>query len=139
MANTATFVTVFPEFVNSAASADFWLTQAQNQLALSALGANADLACYLFVAHNLVLNAQDARDAQGGALPGDTLGPISSKSAGGLSVSYDEGSITTAGAGDWNATSYGQRLAAMLARASVGLMVYSSTPQRPHVYGVRRG
>ena len=139
MADVQTFQSVFPEFASTAApAANFWLTQAQNELALNALGANADLACYLFMAHNLVLNAQDAQDAATGSLPGDTLGPVASKSAGGLSVSYDSGSITTAGAGDWNATSYGQRLAALLKRVSVGRMFYASTPQRPHVYGVRR-
>lgn len=141
MADTATFLVVFPEFANNESAqvgASFWLTQAQNQLALNMLGANADLACYLFMAHNMVLNAQDASDAQNGSLPGDTLGPIASKSAGGLSVSYDDGSITVDGAGDWNATSYGQRLATLIKRASKGRMLYASTPSRPHVYGVPR-
>lgn len=141
-ADANTFLTVFPEFnavPGAQASADFWLTQAKAQLALNLLGASADLACYLFMAHNIVLNAQDVRDSEAGSLPGDTLGPIASKSAGGLSVSYDVGSNMTPGSGDWNATSYGQRLAALLKRASVGRVLYASTPQRPHVFGINRG
>lgn len=137
MADVATFEAVFPEFVNMAGTTQggmtFWLAQAQNQLALGVLGANADLAVYLYMAHNLVLGAQEAKVAASGALPGDTLGPIASKSAGGLSVSYDTAMIAMEGAGPYNATSYGQRLWKLLQAASLG-GVYRSIPTRPHVY-----
>jgi hypothetical protein len=142
MADTATFFQVFSEFnsvANAKATATFWLTQAQNQLALNRLGANADLAVYLFMAHNLTLNAQDVQDVDDGGLPGDTLGPVASKSAGGLSVSYDSGSIEVEGAGELNATSYGQRLAALLKRASAGQLFYAAIPNRPHVFPPRGG
>ena len=137
MADVITFLSVFPEFKRLAtetpAAAQFWITQAGGQLALGRLGANADLAVYLYTAHNLVLNAQDVADTENGALPGDTLGPTASKSVDGLSISYDSGSISMAGAGAYNATSYGQRLWKMLQAASLGGF-YASTPNRPYVY-----
>ena len=141
-ADSDTFIQVFPEFqrlaVNKGAI-DFWLLQAANQLALGVLGKNADLACYLFAAHNLVLNAQDFRDVQGvDGLPGDTLGPVASKSAGGLSVSYDTGSLADDSAGVYNSTSYGQRLWKMIASASLG-GVYAGQFVRPTVFSPIRG
>lgn len=139
MADAATFLEIFPEFAATSTNvATFWIEQARAQLALGRLGANADLAVYLFVGHNLVLNQQDLDDAKNGALPGDTLGPIASKSAGGLSVTYDSGSIAMEGAGPYNATSYGQRLWKLLQAAAMG-GVYAAIPNRPHVYGPLRG
>lgn len=41
---------------------------------------------------------------------GSALGAVSSKSVDGVSVSYDTGSSSEAGAGFWNATPYGREL-----------------------------
>jgi hypothetical protein len=141
MADLATFTSIFPEFNSwvstNGGGATFWLTQAQASLALGALGSNADLAVYLFMAHNIVLGQQDLQDQQAGDLPGGTLGPISSKSVGPVSVSYDTSGLADPKARAYNATSYGQRLWALLTAAAMG-GVYAAKPNRPHVYNVIR-
>lgn len=124
MADYNTFIAVFPEFATMAAASptavNYWLSQAPLRLAVGRLGANFDLASMLFVAHNIVLSAKETAIATKGAIPGGTLGPISSKSVGGASVSYDVGMAAIAGAGEWNATSYGQRLYTLIKAASMG-------------------
>lgn len=78
-----------------------------------------DLGTILFVAHNLILEEQSRRAVAAGGVPGlsGAGGPMSSKSVGPVSASYD----TTAGleleGGHWNLTIYGTRfvrLAGML-------------------------
>lgn len=64
----------------------------------------------LFVAHNLVLWKQSADAAKRGGTPGvSTGGAVSSKSVGGVSVSYDTGAAMELNAGHWNKTDYGTR------------------------------
>ncbi len=129
MADAALFVTVFPEFAAASTVAiDYWLSQALLQLNAGMFGANFDLASMLFVAHNIALGQQEAQAAAKGGIPGDALGPISSKSVGGVSVSYDASGIAIPGAGAWNATSYGQRLYKMMQAASCGGVVRAIRP-----------
>ena len=129
MADYALFVTVFPEFSSSSSTAvAFWLSQAPLQLNAGLFGANFDLASMLFVAHNLSLGQQEANVAAKGGVPGDALGPISSKSVGGVSISYDAAGIAIPGAGAWNATAYGQRLYKMMQAAACGGVVRAVRP-----------
>ena len=72
----------------------------------------------------------EAAVAAKGGIPGDSLGPVSSKSVGGVSISYDSGSISIAGAGAWNATSYGQRLYKLLQSAAMGGRYRSARSRR---------
>ena len=127
MADYSLFVTVFPEFSSASTPAiSFWLAQAPLQLNSRMFGANFDLASMLFVAHNLALGLQEEKTASKGGTPGDALGPVSSKSVGGVSISYDAAGIAIPGAGAWNATSYGQRLYKMMQAAACGGIVRAS-------------
>ncbi|MFG1417179.1 DUF4054 domain-containing protein [Xanthobacter sp. V0B-10] len=124
MVDYATFVAVFPEFASPAtfpeAQVAFWLGQAPNQLSARRFGANFELACMLFAAHNLALGAKDAKAAAFGGVGGGASGVTSSKTVDKVTVSYDTGATTIAGAGAWNATSYGTRLYKMIQAANTG-------------------
>jgi len=119
----ADFVAVFTEFSDSQkfpqVGIDFWIGQAPTQLNLPLFGQQADLATMLYVAHNLVLSAQNARAAQRG-IPGAQISPVQSKTIGEISVAYDTKATTIEGAGAWNATSYGQRLYTMMKAVGIG-------------------
>lgn len=68
-----------------------------------------DIATELFIAHNLVLERRAQDEAAAGAAPGVTTGPVASKSADKLSVSYDVAAGIDAKDGQWNLTIYGTR------------------------------
>ena len=75
-------------------------------------GANTmfDVMVELFVAHNLALEEQAVNSANVGGVPGVGVGGIvSSKSVGGVSISYDTTSGIEENAGHWNLTTYGKR------------------------------
>jgi hypothetical protein len=114
----------FPEFndpaVYAPATVAFWLTQADNMLDKRRFGSNRDMAIMLWTAHNLAQGAANAKTAKAGGAPGGTSGPVSSKSVGGVSVSYDVGSTTLQGAGPYNATSYGRQFWQLARSAAYG-------------------
>lgn len=121
------FVAAFPEFANTTiypiTQFDFWASQAYLQLNACRFGTSLDLGAMLFVAHNIVLSAQAVKAAAtGGGTVAGTSGLVASKSVDKVSVSYDNATATTAGAGLWNATVYGQRLYAMMRAFGVGPM-----------------
>lgn len=132
------FVGAFPEFSNAtkypAAGINFWITQAYAQLNAQRFGAALDLAAMLFVAHNTVLGARDAATAAASGVTGQATGPLASKSVGGASASYDVGAVSTAGAGIYNSTSYGQRLYYMIQQYCSG-PVYVSGQRRGGAFG----
>lgn len=79
----------------------------------------------LFVAHNLMLSAQAKRSAtNGGGVVSASSSLVASKAVDKVSVSYDTTATTTAGAGLWNATVYGQRLYAMIRACGSGLLYF---------------
>lgn len=131
----------FTAFANNATfpddSVNFWLSVAALMLPVTRWGASAaaaapaagpitsmlDLGMMLFAAHNLVLEAQANRSVAGGALPGMSSGPVSSKTIGPVSQSYDSQAGLELEAGHWNLTVYGTRfvrLAMMVGSASIG-------------------
>lgn len=69
-----------------------------------------DMACEMFVAHNLVLEKKAFDASVNGLAPGLSEGPISSKSVDKASVSYDTQAGLRRDAGHWNLTTYGTRL-----------------------------
>ncbi|WCS27241.1 DUF4054 domain-containing protein [Methylobacterium sp. NMS14P] len=111
----ADLVAAFPEFGSVVAFPDatvaFWLGQAGTVVDATRYGAQGTLAQLLFAAHYLVLAAQSARAALigGGANIGAPITVATSKSVGPVSKGVDAGLTSIAGAGEWNATSYGQR------------------------------
>lgn len=111
--DTPTFRALYPEFASTTTYPDVMLTQ---WLAVGTMMLNGprwaealDLGLGLFMAHNITLGALNAKAASKGAVPGQQLGPLSSKSAGAVSASYDISSGIEPGAGHWNLTTYGTR------------------------------
>lgn len=108
------FIAAFPEFSDTVkypqSQINFWLAQGYQQLNAKRFGGQLDLAVMLYTAHNVVMGARAAASADSGAVVGEATGVVSSKSIDKVSVSYDTTSVADARAGQWNATSYGQRL-----------------------------
>lgn len=117
------FVAALPEFSDTAyaqATVNFWIEQAKAHLNEGRLGKKYDLACIYFVAHHVALSRANERAAASGGAPGQQTGPISSKSIGPVSVSYDTSSVTLNGAGAWNATAYGRKYFQIVRGAMLG-------------------
>lgn len=107
------FTTNFPEFGSATnyppAVITFYLGLAYTLLDARRWGTTLDYGVQLFVAHNLVLERQAQVSAASGAPPGLAGGPVSSKGAGPVSISWDTGAAAELDAGHWNYTTYGQR------------------------------
>lgn len=114
----------YPEFANTQtypdSQANYWLAVARLLLNQDRWGppslkatnpptAMYDIATELFAAHNMVLEARALAEAKRGGIPGITQGPVSAKSVGPVSVSYDTAASITTDAGHWNETIYGRR------------------------------
>lgn len=113
MISASAFRTAFPAFADATAFPDalvnFWAGIADKSTNLERWGNLADLGAMLFVAHNISLEAKSSLDASFGGIPGAAEGAVSSKSASGVSISFDTGSSAEADGGAWNMTVYGQR------------------------------
>lgn len=99
----------FPEFADPSRFPDpllaLWLGVAANFINAPKWGDQADLGIMLYAAHKISLVA-----GNGGlrpARPGQIRGVLTSKSADGISASYDVSSVMNEGAGHWNLTTYG--------------------------------
>ncbi len=117
MTTVAKFRLQFPEFSNQEKYPDpmvtVWLNVATQLVNAERWGNLTDLGVNLLLAHFVVLAARSHDQADGGKIPGQVNGVLSSKSADGLSASYDVSSIMVEGAGDFNLTSYGIRFVKM--------------------------
>ena len=120
----ADFIARFPEFSDTAmypqAQVELWIPNAYAQLNRFRFGSQLDLAACYFVAHNMVLYARAAKTAAAGGVVGQASGPLSQKSVGPVSASYDTQAQAIEKAGPWNATVYGQQLYEMMRRYSRG-------------------
>jgi hypothetical protein len=116
-------------YPNSAVS--YWLAIAQLMLNPMFWGASSatadspptaviDFGIELFVAHNLVLEKEAVDAASRGGNPGTQIGVASSKSVGGVSVSYDVGQVTNPDGGFWNMTVYGLRFLRLARQRAMG-------------------
>ena len=63
----------------------------------------------LYTAHFVALDALDVQSGSAGGVAGTSSGIVSSKSIGGVSVSYDVATGSEKDAGHWNLTNYGKR------------------------------
>jgi hypothetical protein len=79
-----------------------------------------DMGMELFVAHNLALEAQAARQGAAGGVPGASTGGTSSKSVDKVSVGYDTAVASLEGGGDFNLTVYGTRYLRLLRMVGTG-------------------
>lgn len=107
----------FPAFADPGvypdASINYWLAAAKILLNAQRFRSALQLATEMFVAHNLVLEAEAVQTAENGGLPGESRGPVSSESAGQVSINYDTASAVEENAGHWNTTVYGKRFIRM--------------------------
>lgn len=103
----------FPEFANVAqyptSVINFWYGVAKKFLDPNRWCDSINTGLELYVAHNVVLQAQSQRAVNAGGDPGLRTGVIAAENSGDQSVSYDVSSTAEQGAGFWNKTSYGQQ------------------------------
>lgn len=123
---------VYPQFSTEALPADFleMILEAANAAIQSARWhTRRKLAVCLYVAHFATLYLKTLVDPSASptsiARKGDGNGNVSSKSVGGVSVSYGsaEGSADLTGYGNWKDTVFGQQLATMAKLVGAGMMV----------------
>ncbi len=129
----ASFVQDFPEFsdpsIYPVSAITFWLTNAGLMLDSGAWGTWLDLGTELFMAHNLVMEAQAQAAANNGATPGTSQGGVvSSKSVDKVSINYDTAIAAEEGAGHYNMTVYGKRFWQMTKMVGVGCITVGPNP-----------
>lgn len=111
--DNAVFRQSFPEFANTTRYPDsmltFWGGLAAKLLVITRWHDFYNEGTYLFVAHNIALQARNVQVASLGGTPGDNSGATSSKSVGQASVSYDNSASMEPDAGHWNLTTYGKQ------------------------------
>ena len=102
------FLAFFPEFTaTNAAVISAWLAIASQQVNPQRWGALTNYGIALLTAHYLTVAANNSTAAAVGAPVGGVTGPETSKSVDGVSVSQDVASVTVAGGGNYNASTYG--------------------------------
>lgn len=105
MLTLAEFLAIFPEFSNATtypvARVNFWLSYAVNFVDSTRWGNVYQQGMALYAAHLLVLDVRN--QSQQGTVTGVDTG----QSADGISYSVDSASVTIAGAGLYNTTTYG--------------------------------
>ncbi len=133
--DAATFRANFPEFGSTSsypnAQVQFWLAAAYNFVNADRWGNSTDLGAQLWTAHNLALEARAQAEAAAGGVPGQTTGPVSSKSVGGVSLGFDTGASTEEKGGHWNNTVYGTRFLRLAKLFGAGPVQVSSVQYDP--------
>lgn len=129
----AQFRELLPEFADTSkysnTTLQLWLGIAANMLDVNRWADYYNIGISYFVAHKITTSLISQRAAQSGGIPGSQAGAISSKSVGGLSVSFDSSSTAVSGAGNWNMTSYGREfysLAMMIGMGPIQVMGYDA-------------
>lgn len=107
-----TFRAAFPEFADIVKYPDamltFWAAFAIRQVNCDRWKCQTLNGVYLYVAHELVLAAQNQKAGNIGGTPGQQMGPASSKTVGSVTAQYDAATVTEKDAGYWNLTTYGK-------------------------------
>lgn len=124
-----------PEFADGNAYTDsmisYWLAYAKLMLPTSRWGVGSvdasappttilDFGTEALVAHMLTLERQQIITASVGGAPGVSQGPVSSKSVGPVSVSYDVNASIEENGGFWNLTVYGTRFLRLAKQIGMG-------------------
>lgn len=123
MITQADFLAAYPQFSAVPTSiVQRYVDLGYSQLDACTLCKQLDYAVELFTAHNLVLWQRALAESQGGGQSGTGVGMVASKSVGGAAISYDNAATTgsTAEAGIYNATVWGQLLWPILRGAQTG-------------------
>lgn len=127
----AEFLADFPEFAPTAqgtsifatSSIAYWLQVAVYTISNSTRWGNLYYtAIELFVAHNIALEAWAAQGAPQNQqlIPGIAKGPIAGKSAGDVSITYNNAAVMDPAAQHWNFTVYGIRLWKLIQMVGMG-------------------
>lgn len=113
-----------PEFADPGVYTDgaiaYWSILATLLMNASRWGNLLQLACELFIAHNLVLEAMDQQTALEAGWPGVSKGAINSESVGPITVAYTSEPTLETDGGHWNLTKYGTRLLRLIRMAGAG-------------------
>lgn len=133
----------FPEFASEAqyppAVVNFWLDVADKMLSPNRWGRMRDLGLQLFAAHNLFLERQAMNTAGNGGVPGANTGPVSQKSVGPGSISYDTQASVSENAGHWNMSTYGTRIWSMMQIFGAGPLIVGVSASPPFNTGAWPG
>lgn len=112
--NTDQFRANFPEFKSTTIYPDsmvnLWLQYAYLLLPARRWCLALDLGAQLYTAHNLTMQGLSTAEGGNGAPPGMTVGPISSKTVGELTIAYDTAMGANADDGPFASTRYGTLL-----------------------------
>jgi hypothetical protein len=104
----------FPEFADATKFPEstilYWMAVASLLLNAQRWCDALYLATELYVAHNIVFEAQAQQTSLKGGFPGLSKGAISAESAGQVSINFDTTMTLEKDAGNYNYTVYGQRL-----------------------------
>jgi len=99
---------IAPEFATTVdADVDALVAIYETQITAAKWGAQAVQAVALLVAHELELQARAAAEMAGGAGSGSGIGPITSKRAGDVALTYG-GVVGVSGSGDFDEAVYSQ-------------------------------
>lgn len=122
------FRTSFPEFADTTkypnTMISFWAGLAEKLVLPSVWGGCYVQGVNLYVAHEIVLAAQSAKQAEVGGAPGTFGGVANNKTVGSATVGYDSTTTSEKDAGYWNLTNYGRqfiRLARIFGAAAIQL------------------
>lgn len=114
------FAEILPEFAPVPTTAyEPWLTVSKSIVDPQMWGDLYEVGAALWIAHNLAMDK--AAKNSGGA--GRISGPMSMKRVDKVAAGYDTGAVTVAGAGNYNATSYGVRFLEFQRIIGVGPLV----------------
>lgn len=107
------FRKAFPAFLDPGIypnhEVEYWLGLAAKLHNADRWGELLDDGVYLWTAHNLSLEASSKQDVDGGQIPGQIKGAITSASVDKVSYSRDGSSASDPTAGHWNLSTYGLR------------------------------
>lgn len=130
MVTNETFRAVFRVFADTGDYPDdavtFYINTAVSFLSGSASfggcrwGDQLDYGTMLFVAHHLALDQRDVLAVKNGGIPGELVGPATSKSVDKVSVNRDVKSVTFEDEAFWNQTRYGVQLMNLAKMAGMG-------------------
>lgn len=139
----AQFRTNFPEFADPVRFPDpeltFWLTLAGLLLNADRWGEVIDYGAQLYMAHNLALEAMAKKQAAAGGIPGAASGMLNSKSVDKVSAGYDTSSVAEEFGGNWNLTTFGQRLYRLMQQFGAGPVQVGTGPGFAPVFDVFPG
>lgn len=111
--NVPAFRVSFPEFADEVAYPNqlinLWVNLASAMVNQNVWKTQWTVGVSLYVAHELVMSAQNSKTAKAGGPPGVTGGIANTKTVGSVTVGYDTTSTAEKDGGYWNLSNYGKQ------------------------------